>query len=196
MTSRTSQNELLTNVLKTTFVIRDQITELARALVPRRTSRSSAPMLPRRITEQPRRSLVKNREDTRRKVLNSMMQLQVAVNSIIDASKNPMPLRQGQLPPPGVKQGLEKKEGLFRKHMMGKRVNFAARSVISPDVNIETTRDRCSARLCPQAHLPEPVTVHNVQLMRQLVINGPFKYPGAVAIRSEDGPRLSSTSTA
>ena len=36
----------------------------------------------------------------------------------------------------GVKQFLEKKEGLFRKHMMGKRVNFAARSTISPDVNL------------------------------------------------------------
>ena len=28
----------------------------------------------------------------------------------------------------GIKQQLEKKEGLFRKNMMGKRVNFAARS--------------------------------------------------------------------
>jgi hypothetical protein len=33
----------------------------------------------------------------------------------------------------GVRQQLEKKEGLFRMNMMGKRVNFAARSVISPD---------------------------------------------------------------
>ena len=30
-------------------------------------------------------------------------------------------------------QILEKKEGLFRKHMMGKRVDYACRSVISPD---------------------------------------------------------------
>ena len=30
-------------------------------------------------------------------------------------------------------QIFEKKEGLFRKNMMGKRVNYAARSVISPD---------------------------------------------------------------
>jgi DNA-directed RNA polymerase I subunit RPA1 len=27
-------------------------------------------------------------------------------------------MRMGKLPPAGVKQGLEKKEGLFRKHMM------------------------------------------------------------------------------
>jgi len=33
---------------------------------------------------------------------------------------------------------LEKKEGLFRKHMMGKRVNYACRSVISPDPFINT----------------------------------------------------------
>jgi hypothetical protein len=38
----------------------------------------------------------------------------------------------------GIKQLLEKKEGLFRKHMMGKRVNFAARSVISPDPFLQT----------------------------------------------------------
>lgn len=36
-------------------------------------------------------------------------------------------------PVQGVRQQLEKKEGLFRMNMMGKRVNYAARSVISPD---------------------------------------------------------------
>lgn len=35
-----------------------------------------------------------------------------------------------------VQQILEKKEGLFRKHMMGKRVDYACRSVISPDPNL------------------------------------------------------------
>lgn len=39
----------------------------------------------------------------------------------------------------GVRQQLEKKEGLFRKNMMGKRVNYAARSVISPDPYIGET---------------------------------------------------------
>jgi DNA-directed RNA polymerase I subunit RPA1 len=33
----------------------------------------------------------------------------------------------------GICQLLEKKEGMFRQKMMGKRVNFACRSVISPD---------------------------------------------------------------
>lgn len=38
----------------------------------------------------------------------------------------------------GVRQVLEKKEGLFRMKMMGKRVNYAARSVISPDPSLNT----------------------------------------------------------
>lgn len=33
----------------------------------------------------------------------------------------------------GIFQLLDKKEGIFRQKMMGKRVNFACRSVISPD---------------------------------------------------------------
>ena len=40
---------------------------------------------------------------------------------------------------PGIRQALEKKQGLFRMNMMGKRVNYAARSVISPDPYIRTS---------------------------------------------------------
>ncbi|KAG7110723.1 DNA-directed RNA polymerase I subunit rpa1 like protein [Verticillium longisporum] len=64
--------------------------------------------------------------------------LQNAVNSLIDKDKNPVMGAAAKRNEEGIKQKLEKKEGLFRKNMMGKRVNFAARSVISPDPNIET----------------------------------------------------------
>ena len=51
-------------------------------------------------------------------LLEALVKLQHDVNSFMDSSKNPTIMRQGKLPPPGVKQLLEKKEGLFRKHMM------------------------------------------------------------------------------
>lgn len=51
-------------------------------------------------------------------LLEALIKLQHDVNSFTDSSKNPTIMRQGKLPPPGVKQLLEKKEGLFRKHMM------------------------------------------------------------------------------
>lgn len=38
----------------------------------------------------------------------------------------------------GIRQLIEKKEGMFRMKMMGKRVNFGARSVISPDPYLST----------------------------------------------------------
>ncbi|PWN47916.1 beta and beta-prime subunits of DNA dependent RNA-polymerase, partial [Violaceomyces palustris] len=185
-TFENAQNELLTKILNTSFRVRDFNQALAAI-----SSKKDFPEISDDSTEEEVSAIYKaweqRKTDAYEKLLGEMVQLQVDVNCFIDSSKNPAPVRQGQLPPPGVKQALEKKEGLFRKHMMGKRVNFAARSVISPDVNIETNEIGVPPVFAQKLTYPEPVTVHNVQLMRQLVINGPNKYPGAVAVRSEDG---------
>lgn len=70
---------------------------------------------------------------------DSWIALQYEVNCLIDStlntktpSKTRSPLLVWSLtllpaPAPGIRQQLEKKEGLMRKHFMGKRVNFAAR---------------------------------------------------------------------
>ena len=97
------QNELLSKVLNTSYRLRD-LNESLRAM----TSKASS------VDETGRRRTLQS-------LLDSLVQLQVDVNSFIDSSKNPAPMRQGKLPPSGVKQLLEKKEGLFRKHMMVKR---------------------------------------------------------------------------
>lgn len=184
-TFENAQNELLTKILQTSFTVRDRNAQ-AQAF----QKKSNYPLL-EGADEATVITLQKQWEQDRRAamdaLLSAMMELQVSVNCYIDSSKNPAPMRQGQAPPPGVKQGLEKKEGLFRKHMMGKRVNFAARSVISPDVNIETNEIGVPPVFAKRLTYPEPVTVHNYELMRQLVINGPDTYPGAHAVRAEDG---------
>ncbi|KAF7355507.1 DNA-directed RNA polymerase subunit [Mycena sanguinolenta] len=110
--------------------------------------------------------------------------------AFMDSSKNPTPMRMGKLPPAGVKQGLEKKEGLFRKHMMGKRVNYAARSVISPDVNIEPNEIGVPPVFAQKLTFPEPVTPANFHEMRQRVITGPKGYPGATLVEYEDGHQV------
>jgi hypothetical protein len=58
---------------------------------------------------------------------------------------------------PGVRQQLEKKEGLFRKNMMGKRVNFAARSVISPDPYISAGEIGIPPYFAKRLSFPEQV---------------------------------------
>ncbi|KAK8093599.1 hypothetical protein PG997_000284 [Apiospora hydei] len=113
--------------------------------------------------------------------------LQDAVNSMIDKDRNPVRGQAAKRQADGIKQKLEKKEGLFRKNMMGKRVNFAARSVISPDPNIETSEIGVPPVFARKLTYPEPVTSHNFREMQQAVINGPDKWPGAAAIENENG---------
>ncbi|KAF2124193.1 beta and beta-prime subunits of DNA dependent RNA-polymerase [Dothidotthia symphoricarpi CBS 119687] len=113
--------------------------------------------------------------------------LQGSVNALIDRDANPVQGRAGLTNADGIKQHLEKKEGLFRKNMMGKRVNFAARSVISPDPNIETNEIGVPPVFAMKLTYPEPVTNHNFYDMKEAVLNGPDKWPGAHAIENEFG---------
>jgi DNA-directed RNA polymerase beta' subunit len=116
--------------------------------------------------------------------------LQGAVNALIDRDANPTQGRAAITNADGIKQVLEKKEGLFRKNMMGKRVNFAARSVISPDPNIETNEIGVPPVFAIKLTFPEPVTNHNFYDLKEAVLNGPDKWPGAVAIENENGQVL------
>ena len=117
---------------------------------------------------------------------NVWVELQNAVNSLLDTDRN-LTRNRGNLLPEGIKQKLEKKEGLFRKNMMGKRVNFAARSVISPDPNIETNEIGVPPVFAKKLTYPEPVTNHNFYDLKEAVLNGPNKWPGAAAIENENG---------
>jgi DNA-directed RNA polymerase I subunit RPA1 len=96
----------------------------------------------------------------------------------------------GQIPP-GIKQILEKKEGLFRMNMMGKRLNFAARSVISPDVYLSPGEIGVPPYFARKLSFPERVTAYNVERLRELVLRGALVYPGAVAVEDEKGRLIS-----
>lgn len=117
----------------------------------------------------------------------SWVNLQKAVNQLIDSGG----YQAGRLDQDGIKQKLEKKEGLFRKNMMGKRVNFAARSVISPDPSIETNEIGVPPVFAKKLTYPEPVTNHNFYELKEAVLNGAERWPGATAIENENGQVIS-----
>ncbi|KAL0488349.1 DNA-directed RNA polymerase I subunit RPA1 [Acrasis kona] len=129
----------------------------------------------------------KKQEDVDQSIDN----LQAYVNELIDSSlvtKASRGLSKSiDLTNPGIRQTLEKKEGLFRKHIMGKRVNFAARSVILPDPSIATNEVSVPLVFAKVLSFPEPVQQHNLKKMRQLVVNGSDHYPGANYIEHFDG---------
>jgi DNA-directed RNA polymerase I subunit RPA1 len=139
--------------------------------------------------EQENQTATTNKYQYLHEQIDAFIQLQLDVNSLLDsnASLSMADRLSGRTPPAGIKQTLEKKEGLFRKHMMGKRVNYAARSVISPDPNIETNEIGIPPFIAQKLTFPEPVTPHNVAKLRRAVINGPQTYPGASHVESDDG---------
>lgn len=67
-----------------------------------------------------------------------------------------------------VCQILEKKQGIIRQHMMGKRVNFAARSVITPDPNLDVGEVGIPEAFAIKLTCPVPVTPWNVEYLRQV----------------------------
>uniref|UniRef100_A0A3Q1IV52 DNA-directed RNA polymerase subunit n=1 Tax=Anabas testudineus TaxID=64144 RepID=A0A3Q1IV52_ANATE len=117
------------------------------------------------------------------KLYNIWIRLQTHVNIVFDSDMDKMMTEKY----PGIRQILEKKDGLFRKHMMGKRVDYAARSVICPDMYIGTNEIGIPMVFATKLTYPQPVTPWNVKELRQAVLNGPNVHPGASMVINEDG---------
>jgi DNA-directed RNA polymerase III subunit RPC1 len=83
----------------------------------------------------------------------------------------------------GFVQRLKGKQGRFRGNLSGKRVDFSGRTVISPDPNMRIDQVAVPIHMAQILTFPEVVTKANLQLMKQLVSNGPFKHPGATHIQ-------------
>ena len=96
----------------------------------------------------------------------------------------------------GAQQIFEKKSGLFRTNLMGKRVNQACRSVISPDNNLEDDQVMLSRRFAkrltiPEVLPPQSTSPHSKQgqvlqcrrgFLLNSILNGDKTYPGATRV--------------
>jgi len=89
-----------------------------------------------------------------------------------------------------LSQRLKGKEGRFRSNLSGKRVDFSARTVISPDPNLDISEVGVPLDIAMRLSIPEKVTLWNLDEMRKLVINGPEKYPGTLYVVRPDGKRI------
>ncbi len=76
-------------------------------------------------------------------------------------------------------QRLKSKEGRFRYNLSGKRVNFSARTVVSPDPRIHPNEVGVPYEVAKELTIPIKVTEYNIEELRKLVRNGPDNYPGA-----------------
>ena len=76
-------------------------------------------------------------------------------------------------------QRLSGKEGRFRNNLIGKRVNFSARTVISPDSNLNINEVGVPEEIAKTLTVSTVVTPYNIEEMRRLILNGPDIHPGA-----------------
>lgn len=89
-----------------------------------------------------------------------------------------------------IRQRLVGKGGRVRQNLMGKRVDFSARTVITADPNLSIDRVGVPRSIAANLTIPERVTRYNLERLQRLVANGPVEHPGAKYIIHEDGQRI------
>lgn len=75
-----------------------------------------------------------------------------------------------------LSQRLKTKEGRFRGNLAGKRVNFSARTVISPDPMINIDEVGVPEIIAKELTIPVRVTEKNIEMLKELVKVGAVNY--------------------
>ncbi|HLD16082.1 MAG TPA: DNA-directed RNA polymerase subunit A' [Candidatus Nanoarchaeia archaeon] len=88
-----------------------------------------------------------------------------------------------------ITERIKSKEGRFRHNLAGKRVNFAARAVISPDPRIKFNEVGIPLSVAMELTVPEKVNEWNLERLREFVKKGPANYPGANYVLRPDGKK-------
>ncbi|MBI2572370.1 DNA-directed RNA polymerase subunit A' [Candidatus Woesearchaeota archaeon] len=88
---------------------------------------------------------------------------------------------------------ISSKEGRIRHNLAGKRTDFSARTVISPDPLITLNEVGVPVSMAMTLTVPERVTEWNKQYLRSFIENGSKKYPGANYVLKSDGRRKAIT---
>ena len=90
-----------------------------------------------------------------------------------------------------IKERLNGKGGRVRGNLMGKRVDFSARSVITPDPNLSISQLGVPLKVAKNLTKPIIVTSKNINYLRKLILNGPDVHPGAKIYERKNGDCIS-----
>ena len=110
--------------------------------------------------------------------------LQYAVATYVDndiKGLSPSQQRSGR-PLRTLKSRFGAKTGRVRGNLMGKRVDFSARTVITPDANIDLDELGVPEEIATNLTFPETVSPYNRERLLEYVRNGPQKHPGAKSV--------------
>ncbi|XP_034256359.1 DNA-directed RNA polymerase II subunit RPB1 [Thrips palmi] len=119
-----------------------------------------------------------------------MLQFHVATLVDNDMPGLPRAMQKSGKPLKAIKARLKGKEGRIRGNLMGKRVDFSARTVITPDPNLRIDQVGVPRSIAQNLTFPEIVTPFNIDKMQELVRRGNSQYPGAKYIVRDNGERI------
>ncbi len=117
--------------------------------------------------------------------------LQYHITTFFDNNVSQLPParhRSGQ-PLKTLTERIKSKEGRIRHNLAGKRTNFSARTVISPDPLLAIDEVGVPLIMAMKLTVPERVTEWNIDYLKEFVKRGSKKYPGANYIVRPDGRR-------
>ncbi|KAK9455699.1 hypothetical protein V1511DRAFT_310865 [Dipodascopsis uninucleata] len=120
----------------------------------------------------------------------SLLQFHVATYMDNDIAGQPQALQKSGRPVKSIRARLKGKEGRLRGNLMGKRVDFSARTVISGDPNLALDQVGVPRSIARTLTYPEVVTPYNIHRLTQLVRNGPNEHPGAKYVIRDTGERI------
>lgn len=121
--------------------------------------------------------------------------LQYHVTTFFDneVAQLPPARHRGGQPLKTLSERIKSKEGRIRHNLAGKRTDFSARTVISPDPLISLNEVGVPLSIAMQLTIPERVSDWNKEHLKKLVENGPKKYPGANYVIKPNGRRKTIT---
>ncbi len=90
-----------------------------------------------------------------------------------------------------IKERLVGKQGRVRGNLMGKRVDYSSRSVITPDPNLSIKELGVPKKIAKNITFPICVNNRNKEFLTKLVMNGPEVYPGANVLERKTGESVS-----
>lgn len=90
-----------------------------------------------------------------------------------------------------IKERLNGKHGRVRGNLMGKRVDFSARSVITPDPNLSIKELGVPKKVAMNITRPVIVNDRNINFLQKVVRNGPDIHPGAKNLDKKMGETIS-----
>ena len=102
----------------------------------------------------------------------------------------PMAQRSGR-PLQCIMGRINSKNGRIRGNLMGKRVDFSARSVITGDPSISIRQLGVPMKIVKNLTKPIVVNDRNRDFLMKLIENGPEQYPGAKILEKKTGEQIS-----